>query len=173
VELLDCFRQVKAARPGVKLLVLGELESGDPIPERVREAFRADPDITLVGFVAEPERYYPLFDLLLFPTHREGFGNVATEASAAGVPVVAFSVTGVRDSVADGVSGTLVPYLDVDGLVAAVLAYLDDPELRQRHGQQGRARVERRFPRERVWSLWRDAYRTWMDQRGILPLERE
>jgi glycosyltransferase involved in cell wall biosynthesis len=46
--------------------------------------------------------------VLAFPSRIEGFGLAAAEAIAAGTPVVAFDVDGVRGVVMDGVSGTLV-----------------------------------------------------------------
>lgn len=54
------------------------------------------------------DRLYASADLLLFPSAREGFGLVAAEAHAQGLPVVAIAGQGTDEIVADGVSGRLV-----------------------------------------------------------------
>jgi glycosyltransferase involved in cell wall biosynthesis len=56
---------------------------------------------------------------LLFPGE-EDFGIVPVEAQAAGVPVIAYSYSGARDSVVDGVSGVLFDEQSTDGLAAAI-----------------------------------------------------
>lgn len=56
---------------------------------------------------------------LLFPGE-EDFGIVPVEAQAAGVPVIAYSYSGARDSVLDGVSGVLFDEQSTDGLAAAI-----------------------------------------------------
>lgn len=58
--------------------------------------------------------------LLMTPRWVEAFGNVAVEAMACGVPVIAYRRGGPAEIVADGVTGFLVEPDDVDGLVAAV-----------------------------------------------------
>ncbi len=59
---------------------------------------------------------------LLFPG-QEDFGIVPVEAQAAGVPVIAYGVGGVRDSVIDGETGLLYADPSVDGLAAAILDF--------------------------------------------------
>jgi glycosyltransferase involved in cell wall biosynthesis len=56
---------------------------------------------------------------LLFPGE-EDFGMVPIEAQAAGAPVIAYGVGGVRDSVADGSTGVFFHDQTVDGLCEAI-----------------------------------------------------
>lgn len=68
-------------------------------------------------------------DLHVFPLRHvagdvEGFGMVAVEAAAHGLPTVAFSVGGIADAVADGVSGCLLPADDYPAFVERVLELL-------------------------------------------------
>jgi glycosyltransferase involved in cell wall biosynthesis len=47
-------------------------------------------------------------DILVLPSHEEGFSNVILEAMAAGLPLVATRVGGAQEAVLDGVTGWLV-----------------------------------------------------------------
>ncbi len=76
---------------------------------------------------------WPAADVHLFPVRHdpadpEGFGMVALEAAAWGIPTVAFSAGGVADAVADGRSGRLVEPGDYAGFAQAILATLEDTD---------------------------------------------
>ena len=63
----------------------------------------------------------------LVPSHSETFGLVALESAACGTPVVAQRVSGLVESVADGVSGVLVETRDPAEWASVVSLLLDDP----------------------------------------------
>jgi lipopolysaccharide/colanic/teichoic acid biosynthesis glycosyltransferase/glycosyltransferase involved in cell wall biosynthesis len=156
-ELLEAFDQVRGDRPDARLVLVGDYEEGDPVPQAQRERIAGDPAIHHAGHT-DPAPYYAVMDVLAFPSHREGFGNVALEAGACEVPVVGFRVTGVMDSVADGSAGALVAPRDSAALGRALLRYLGDPELRRAHGQAGRARVARDFDQPALWGRYVEEY---------------
>jgi phosphatidylinositol alpha-1,6-mannosyltransferase len=74
--------------------------------------------------------------------HFEGFGLVYLEAGAYGLPVVGTRTGGVPDVVLDGVTGLLAEPEDVDGLAAACLRLLCEPELARQMGLANRQRAE-------------------------------
>lgn len=57
----------------------------------------------------------------------EGFGMVAIEAAANGLPTVAFDAGGVADAIVHGKSGFLLTAGDYEGLVVAVLSIMKHP----------------------------------------------
>lgn len=62
----------------------------------------------------------------------EGLPQVLFEAQAAGTPIVATAVGGVRDALADGAGGLLIGPEDADAAIAAVERLADDAQLRER-----------------------------------------
>jgi glycosyltransferase involved in cell wall biosynthesis len=63
---------------------------------------------------------YPAFDVAGLPSIHDGMPNVALEAAALGVPLLASSAGGLADLVEDGVSGVTFPAAHPQGLAAAV-----------------------------------------------------
>jgi glycosyltransferase involved in cell wall biosynthesis len=76
-------------------------------------------------------------DVFLNPSLTEAFGNVTLEAMACGLPVVAAEATGATNLVRSGITGTLVDGTDPDAFAEALAAYVRDPDLRRRHGEEG------------------------------------
>lgn len=86
---------------------------------------------------------FPVRDL---PGDVEGFGMVAIEAAAHGLPTIAFDVGGVADAVVDRSNGRLIPADDHVAFAAAVVELLDEDKA----DQAARARAfARRFSWER------------------------
>ena len=90
------------------------------------------------------------FDVFAFPSRFEGLCLAVIEAQAAGVPVVATPVGGIRETVVDGETGLLVPVGDPAALAAAVCRLLEDSELSARLAAEARSRVRERYSVERM-----------------------
>jgi len=73
------------------------------------------------------------------------FPTVIMEAMACAKPVVSTTLAGIPESVADGVTGLLVPPGDREGLANALDKLVRDPALRVRFGKAGRARMTSEF----------------------------
>ena len=84
-------------------------------------------------------------DIFVLPSRSEAFPNAAIEAMAAGVPVIASAVGGLRDLITDGETGLLVPADSPDRLAGAVRRLLGDPGLAARIGAAGRLHVAGRY----------------------------
>ena len=95
--------------------------------------------------IANSNEAIPKIDILVLPSAAEGFGLVLIEAMAAGIPVVATNVAGIRDVVRDGMTGLLVQPFAPAELWRAIDRLLNDLSLRNRLVAQARVDVVRRF----------------------------
>jgi phosphatidylinositol alpha-1,6-mannosyltransferase len=125
--------------PNVVLAVIGDaprnaLHAEAQTPQGIREAAEragVGRHVEFLGSVSdvELEDAYQAARVHVFPIRKipgdpEGFGMVAIEAAAHGLPTVAFAVGGVVDAVKEGVSGRLIREDDYAAFADGVLALL-------------------------------------------------
>jgi lipopolysaccharide/colanic/teichoic acid biosynthesis glycosyltransferase len=163
-ELYGAYCHLRQVYPELRLLLVGEFEEGDPVSADLRANLESDLAVVKTGFVAEVDRYYPLMDVLAFPTHREGLGNVFLEAQAASVPVVGTDATGAVDAFVHGETGIRVPVGSIEALARALDRLLGDKKLRIQMGQAGCKWVQKNFRREVVWNDVLADYRSILEQ---------
>jgi glycosyltransferase involved in cell wall biosynthesis len=158
IDLSEAWARVRIANPDAYLLIIGPYERSDSVPAEVLSKLKADDRVRVVSDCREAAPYYAAMDLLVHPSHREGFPNVVLEASAMRLPVITTDAIGCIDSVVDGTTGTVVPARDPERLALAVMRYLSDPQLRRQHGDAGRRRVLRDFVPSHIWMAMHDRF---------------
>ena len=157
------------AAPDVVLAVIGDAPSDSLLAGvQSRDSIQAAADaagvgrhLRFLGVITDPQTLacaYESAALHVFPVRElpgdpEGFGMVAIEAAAHGLPTVAFATGGIVDAVAEGCSGRLVDPGDYGRLSDAVLAVL-------RGGHDAWREPAQEFARQFAWtrfgaSLWR------------------
>jgi glycosyltransferase involved in cell wall biosynthesis len=97
-------------------------------------------------------------DVLVVASDAEGHSIVTLEALAAGVPVVATPVAGMRELLGGG-AGRIVGEFSAEALAAATLELLRDPAERERAGRIGTALVAERFSAEAMVTAYETHYR--------------
>lgn len=97
-----------------------------------------------------PEQYMAAADVLVLPSHREGFGVVIIEAAACGIPAVASRVYGLTDAMQENVTGLMHPVGDTLALRDCMATLSHDAVLRRRLGKAARARTSAEFSKQHV-----------------------
>jgi glycosyltransferase involved in cell wall biosynthesis len=139
--LLEALARTNAA---VTLALLGDGPLRESLEERARELGVLE-RCRFVGFREDVGPYLAGADLVVLTSANEGTPVSLIEALAAGRPVVSTDVGGVRDVVADGETGLLVPSGDAKAVAAAIDRLASDPTLRAAMGERGREDVVARY----------------------------
>lgn len=131
--LLDAVALLARERPGIHLKIAGRGRETDRVVEYVRK-LGIESNVTLLGAVDDSARdaLFSTASVLLMPSRFEGFGMVAAEAMAAGLPIVASDVDSLPEVVDPPNGGVLIPVGDAAALARETAALLDDPDRRKR-----------------------------------------
>lgn len=182
-HLLRALARLQASSPAraddMLLLVVGEGPSRGALEDEARahgllarERGLLGPERAAVRFLGQRDdipAILPAADVMAVPSLSEGFGLVALEGAAAGLPVVAFATGGLPDVIADGTSGLLVPTGDEAALAAALARVLADRDLAARLAAGARERAQA-FGLDRHVADLIDVYRRICTGDGFAPV---
>lgn len=142
--LIRAFAEVAQQRPNVDLLLAGEGPSRTDLENLATELGVRD-RVKFLGVRSDVPQVLQASDIFALTSVSEAASLTLLEAMACGLPVVVTDVGGNPELARQGIDGFLVPRGDSRSCAQALLRLVDDPELRNRLGQNGRQRVEDRF----------------------------
>jgi glycosyltransferase involved in cell wall biosynthesis len=160
--LLDAMRRLVAEVPAAHLLLVGEGPEREPL-ERYATELGMRSVVTFAGYVAQDKTpaFYRTADVFALTSDFDNSPNVVLEAMASQLPVVSTDVGGVRDFVAQGQGGSLVPARDAAAVAAALGDWLASDARRNQAGEYNRRVVLDRFSWRasavRLLEVYRDA----------------
>lgn len=116
-ELLEAFNELNGYD---KLFLIGSIENEETLnKELLKEAYSKN-NVQFHNPVSDIERYYAAIDVLVLPSHREGFGNVIIEAGAVGTPSIVSNIPGPIDTIEEGKTALIVEMRDIESLKNAM-----------------------------------------------------
>lgn len=156
-------RLTKAADGPLNILFVGgdfERKGGDVLLEAFRKLPKGQFHLHIVTKAAVPEEagvtvhrsllpnsadlvaLYQQADVYVHPAKAEAYGISAVEASAAGLPVIASRVGGLKSVVDDGVTGHLLDSAEPEEICQLLFGLADNPARREAMGRAARQRAE-------------------------------
>jgi glycosyltransferase involved in cell wall biosynthesis len=135
--------------PGAHLAVLGDGEMRSSLESLARELCIAD-RVHFTGWWLDVATALADLDVVVLSSRNEGTPVALIEALAAGRPVVATDVGGVRHVVQDGETGWLSPVGDAVALGQLLKRSLSNRATAESMAQEGRRRVVGRFGADRM-----------------------
>lgn len=154
LDLAKAWHVVAHSVPNAHLVIAG---SG-PEESKARELLGEAPRVHWLGYRRDVPEVLRSLDILAVPSHWEGFGLIAAEALAAGVPVVAARASSLPEIVTDGVHGRLVPPRDSMSLAVALVQMSRDPIGRRKLAAAGQARVRADFGVDRMVDAYEEVF---------------
>jgi glycosyltransferase involved in cell wall biosynthesis len=143
-HLIEAARYVCDVRQDVHFVIVGDGPLRNVLENGVRRVGLVD-RVHFLGTRRDIPEILPNFELFLLPSLWEGLPVSAVESLAAGTPIVAYDVGGIRDAVIDGITGVLLPTRDSRSLAAAIMELIDDPRRRSGMSVNARKRAEECF----------------------------
>ncbi|MFA5032815.1 MAG: glycosyltransferase [bacterium] len=140
----------------IKFIIVGEGELESKLKLLVKEMNLQD-KIIFTGAREDIPDILSIFDIFLSTSKWEAFGITIIEAMAVGLPVVAFSVDGIKEIVKEN-CGILVPYPDVDKIVETISFLKTNPAKRKEMGTKGMEYVSNCFDIKTIETKIKDLY---------------
>ncbi len=109
--------------------------------ERLNSRLSLEKQVVFTGFTPFPGDYLRLADCLVLPSRSEGIPNVVLEAMALEKIVIATAVGGVPEIISHEQHGLLVDSESIDGLAAAMVRIIQEPEVAKRLAENGYLRI--------------------------------
>jgi glycosyltransferase involved in cell wall biosynthesis len=157
--LLEAFAAIHRQHPDALLLFIG---AGGSEEEAIKAAVAQHPArerIRLSGYCRDLERWYPAMTLLVSPSTNEGMSNVALEAMACGVPILANTGCGNEAFIENGQNGWITALHSPHEIANRVLELLGAADQLHQAGKKARATVEAEFSLEKMARAYLSLYR--------------
>ena len=158
--LLEAFDAIAAHFPAAHLVIAGIGGSEEPA---VRARAQASPHaarIHWLGFQGDPRTCYQALDLLAIPSVNEGLSNVALEAMACSLPVLANTGCGHEFIIASGSDGSIADLSTPSAVAHELSVLLRDPVPLRELGQNARQKMLRSFSIDAMAEAYSHLYRS-------------
>ena len=142
--LIPMMASIVRRLPDAKLLLVGDGDLRETLAQQAATA-GLERSVILLGKRHDVPALLAISDVFVFCSHFEGLPLVLLEAMAAGKPVVAVDLPGLREVVQDGTTGYLVRERDAGALASAVLGVVGHRGRARTMGQNGQRLVGTRF----------------------------
>ncbi len=159
--LMKIFDTIAEDHPNLRLRIAGEGPEKNKLLE-LKASLRNGDRIHFLGQVENDKLpdFLNQLDIFAMPSRFESFGVSALEASACGLPVVAFKVGGLPEILDDGVSALLAAEGDNLAFEIFLRSLVEDRELRLNMGSAGREIVAEKYDIVKTTQMQLDLYKS-------------
>ncbi len=160
LELFSAFKKVLSFYTQTLLLIVGpeDLEKKDSFNKNLVREYGIEKNTIFLGERDDVDEIYPLMDLFVLASHREGFPRTVIEAMATERPIIATNIRGCREAIEDGITGKLVESGNSQELAEAIIFFLKNPEKAREFGLNARKKAEKDFNEEIVFDKIKECY---------------
>jgi len=155
--LFEAIQIIVQKHSGIKLLIIGDGPSKEGLIKEV-EHLGISEKVVFAGYQPDMNRIYPIIDILIQPSLREGIPITLLEGMNQSKPIVATDVGGVSELIKDRFTGLLIQPASSAELYNAITALLDDNSLCEKMGQNARKFAQDNFSLEKMINSYRIVY---------------
>ncbi|MDD5521699.1 MAG: glycosyltransferase [Kiritimatiellae bacterium] len=165
-DLIAVFARLAEEMPDIYLLLVGDGELRLELEEQAGICNFGN-RILFAGCRPDIADLLSIMDVFVHPSHWEGMPNALMEAMAAGRPIVASGIDGIKALIVDGETGLLVNPGDNEELVSQLRRLLIDRDLASNLGRNAAQSVKERFGLERMIIAYDDVYKTLLRRKTV------
>lgn len=141
-RIIPIAKRLKDELPNTKIMVYGDGSEREHIEQLIKQA-NLDDYIILKGLDPNIALRYPENDILLMTSYTEVLPMVIIEANSAGLPVIAYTNSGVNATIEDGVNGYIIADNAIDDFVAKLKELLNDNNKLKKISQTARKSTQK------------------------------
>lgn len=143
-NLIEAFLKIAAVHPEWKLIITGEGSEKENL-EKLAAGSGFSEKIIFAGFSSDPILSAAAYDIGVLTSCKEGFPNSIVEYFAAGLPVIATDVGGVREIIENNQNGFLVEFGNIEQLAAKLSVLMNDEKLRDKFASRATRDLQQKF----------------------------
>jgi glycosyltransferase involved in cell wall biosynthesis len=167
-ELVRAFVSLNCLYEKTRLLLIGNFEADlDPLEGQTVTMIKNNPAIFHAGYQSDIRPYLTISNVLVFPSHREGFPNVPIQGLAMRVPAIVTDINGCNEIVSDEYNGLIINPKDEESIFQAMERLLNDRSLYMFLVSNTRSSIEK-YDQGTLWEKIRSEYLEQLAISGIL-----
>lgn len=159
-ELFEAFKMVLEKFPEIIILSVGaeEPEKKDAINKNIVKKYGIEGKVIFLGERADVDEIYPLMDIFVLPTYREGIGGSILEASAMERPIITNDIVNCREAVENGKTGILVKTNTPEEIFKAIIYIFSNQKKAKEMARHARGKIKKEFNQQIVFMRLSEIY---------------
>ena len=167
---LDIIEKVnQKTRKKVVYFIVGDGEESDNIQESIKPLVEKGMDIRMTSWIKDIATFNAGMDIICLTSKNEGTPVSLIEAQAAGIPIIATNVGGIKDIILEDKTGYIVDKDDIDGFAQKLWELIENENKRQLMSQNGWSFVQEKFQYPNLIKNMDEYYKSLLKEMKIWP----
>jgi len=160
LDLFEAMKTVVKKYPDAILLAVGpkEPEKKDALNPEITKEYGLQNNVIFLGERKDVEQLYPIMDVFVLASHREGFPRSVIEAMAMQKPIVVTDIRGCREEIENNKNGLMVPMKNPEELAKAIIFLLEHPDEAKEMAKNAKIKAVKEFDESLVFNRIAQAY---------------